>query len=78
MNYVRGGDTLVITRLDRLARSTVDLCNIAAELEKKKVALQVIDQNIDTNDAFEKITWTFFSEVPKGSLNVSFTRPNVW
>lgn len=51
MNYVREGDTLVITRLDRLARSTVDLYNIIAELEKKKVALQVIDQNINTNDA---------------------------
>lgn len=50
-----GGGTLVITRLDRFARSTVDLCNIAAELKKKKVDLQVIDQNIDTNDATGKL-----------------------
>jgi len=45
MNYAREGGTLVITHLNRLARLTVDLCNIAAELDKKKVALQVIDQN---------------------------------
>ena len=29
LDYIRGGDTLVVTRLDRLARSTLDLCRIA-------------------------------------------------
>ena len=32
LEYVREGDTLVITRLDRLARSTLHLCQIADEL----------------------------------------------
>jgi DNA invertase Pin-like site-specific DNA recombinase len=36
LGYVREGDSLVITRLDRLARSTLHLCQIAAELEQKK------------------------------------------
>lgn len=44
LEYVREGDTLVITRLDRLARSTLDLCQIAAELERKNVHLRVLDQ----------------------------------
>src|SRR5207302_9687389 len=48
LNYVRAGDTLRITRLDRLARSTLDLCRITTELEAKGVALQVLDQHIDT------------------------------
>jgi DNA invertase Pin-like site-specific DNA recombinase len=51
LEYVREGDTLVVTRLDRLARSTLHLCQIAAELERKQVDLQVLDQNIDTSDA---------------------------
>lgn len=38
----------MVTRLDRLARSTLHLCQIAAELERKGVALQVLDQQIDT------------------------------
>ena len=48
LEYVREGDVLVITKLDRLARSTLDLCQIAAELERKQVDLQVLDQSIDT------------------------------
>ena len=51
LEYVREGDTLVITRLDRLARSTLHLCQIAAELHRKQVHLQVLDQHIDTSDA---------------------------
>jgi DNA invertase Pin-like site-specific DNA recombinase len=51
LEYVREGDTLIITRLDRLARSTLHLCQIADELQRKQVNLKVIDQNINTGDA---------------------------
>jgi DNA invertase Pin-like site-specific DNA recombinase len=48
LEYVREGDTLVVTRLDRLARSTLHLCQIAADLQRKGVELHVLDQQIDT------------------------------
>lgn len=48
LDYVREGDTLVITRLDRLGRSTLDLCQIVNSLKQKGVAFKVLDQNIDT------------------------------
>lgn len=51
LEYVREGDVLFVTRLDRLARSTLHLCQIAEELARKKVDLRVLDQNIDTSDA---------------------------
>jgi DNA invertase Pin-like site-specific DNA recombinase len=51
LESVREGDTWVVTRLDRLARSTWHLCQIAAELDRKQVHLQVLDQQIDTGDA---------------------------
>lgn len=51
LEYVREGDTLVVTRLDRLARSTLHLCQIADELERQHVNLLVLDQNIDTGNA---------------------------
>jgi DNA invertase Pin-like site-specific DNA recombinase len=51
LEYVREGDTLVVTRLDRLARSTWHLCQIAEALARKQVHLQVLDQSIDTSDA---------------------------
>jgi len=51
LEYVREGDTLVVTRLDRLARSTWHLCQIAEGLARKRVHLHVLDQRIDTSDA---------------------------
>jgi DNA invertase Pin-like site-specific DNA recombinase len=51
LEYVWEGDTLVVTRLDRIARSTLHLCQIAEELKRKQVHLQVLDQQIHTNDA---------------------------
>lgn len=49
--YVREGDQLVVTKLDRLARSLLDLAKIADLLKRKKVELRVLDQNIDTSRA---------------------------
>ena len=49
LDYVRDGDFLVISRLDRLARSVRDLLNILKTLETKQVKLHVIDQQIDTS-----------------------------
>lgn len=49
LDYVREGDVLVITKLDRLARSTFDLTNIAKQLEDNGVDLVVLEQNIDTS-----------------------------
>ena len=63
LEYVREGDSLVITRLDRLARSTLHLCQIAAELEHKKVDLQVLDQNINTGDATGRLLFNMLGAI---------------
>ena len=46
--FVREGDEVVVTRIDRLARSVRDLCNIVAELRNKGVNLIALHQSIDT------------------------------
>jgi DNA invertase Pin-like site-specific DNA recombinase len=43
------GDTLVVTRLDRLGRSLRDLANIAHEVEEKGAHLRVLEQCVDTS-----------------------------
>ncbi|WP_243040552.1 recombinase family protein [Dyella sedimenti] len=48
LQFLREGDTLVVCRLDRMARSVLDLAKIADLLNKKGVALRVIDQAINT------------------------------
>ena len=40
LEFVRGGDTLVITRIDRLARSLRDLQNIVHDLQQRRVNLK--------------------------------------
>ena len=63
LEYVRDGDTLIVTRLDRLARSTLHLCQIAEELQRKGVELQVIDQSIDTNDATGRLLFNMLGAI---------------
>lgn len=54
LDFLRAGDTLVITRIDRLARSLKDLQDIVHELKAKGVALKAIEQPIDTGTAAGK------------------------
>ncbi len=63
LEYVREGDTLVVTRLDRLARSTLHLCQIAAALHRKQVHLQVLDQHIDTGDATGRLLFNMLGAI---------------
>lgn len=58
LSFVREGDILVVTKLDRLARSAVDLGRISEQLEKQKVDLVVLNQNIDTSTPTGKLMFT--------------------
>jgi len=46
--YLRPGDVLVITRLDRLGRSVHNLIELAETLREREVGLRVLHQGIDT------------------------------
>lgn len=58
---MRKGDTLVITRLDRLGRSTKDLLTLSSELEEKGVELEVLEQNINTKTAEGRLFFTMIA-----------------
>lgn len=49
LSFVRPGDTLVVTRIDRLARSLLDLEAIAKELREKGAHLKALEQPVDTS-----------------------------
>lgn len=57
LRFVRKGDVLAITKLDRLARSVADLTDIAGQLESKGVDLVVLDQQIDTTTPTGRLTF---------------------
>ena len=54
LEFLREGDELVITRIDRLARSIRDLQNIVYDLDKKGVTLSATEQPIQTNTSAGK------------------------
>ncbi|WP_373946603.1 recombinase family protein [Paracoccus marcusii] len=48
MDYLREGDTLIVTKLDRLARNVAHLRQLVAMLKDKDVSLRVLDLGVDT------------------------------
>jgi DNA invertase Pin-like site-specific DNA recombinase len=48
LDYIRDGDTLIVSKLDRLARSVFDLLKIIKRLKEKKATLKILDLGIDT------------------------------
>lgn len=51
LDFLRAGDTLMVTRIDRLARSVADLEKIAALLKEKGAYLRATEQPVDTSTA---------------------------
>ena len=48
LDFLRTGDVLTVTKLDRLARSVADLCKIIAAIEAKGASLRILAMNLDT------------------------------
>ena len=59
--YVR--DTLVVTKMDRLARSTLDLHKIVDGLDRAGVNFKVLDQSIDTSTKEGKLLFTMLAAI---------------
>lgn len=74
LDYVRDGDVLVITRLDRLARSTLHLCQLAEVLDKKGVQLHVLDQAINTADATGRLLFNMLGAIAQFETEIRAER----
>ena len=63
LEYAREGDILVVTKLDRLARSVSHLVAIGGRLETKGVALKVLDQAIDTSTCTGRLMFNMLGAI---------------
>tara|TARA_B110000977_G_C11050273_1_gene482053 strand:+ start:566 stop:1147 length:582 start_codon:yes stop_codon:yes gene_type:complete len=64
LDYVRDKhDTLVVTKLDRIARSSLHLGKIVDQLQSKEVNFVVLDQNIDTTTIYGLLTFQILASV---------------
>lgn len=55
LDFLREGDTLVVTKLDRLARSVANMHNLLERITAKGAALKILNMGIDTNTPTGKL-----------------------
>jgi len=71
VDFLREGDTLVITRLDRLARSSVDLHNIIDRLNAKGVKFRCLQQaGVDTDSGMGKLVLAILGAVAEFETDI--------
>src|SRR5699024_514935 len=70
LDYMRDGDTLVITKLDRLGRTTKQLIELSLYLDNENINLQIIDMDISTKDAMGKMFFTMMSAFAELEANL--------
>jgi DNA invertase Pin-like site-specific DNA recombinase len=63
LEFVRDGDTVMVTKLCRLARNTRHLLEIVEYLDQKKVALKVLNLGIDTSTSTGRLMLTMIGAV---------------
>ena len=63
IDYIRAGDTLVVWKLDRLARSVRQLVETAEELAQRQIGLKVLTQAIDTTSPGGRLVFHVFAAV---------------
>lgn len=76
LEFCREGDVLVITKLDRLARSMSDLQDITKTLDRKGVDFIVLDQSIDTTTPAGRLTFHLLGAVAEFERDLIAERRN--
>jgi DNA invertase Pin-like site-specific DNA recombinase len=74
LDYVREGDALVVTKIDRLARSVGDLCNIVKRIEAKGASLRILAMNLDTSTRTGKLMLNVLGSVAQFEREVMLER----
>ena len=71
------GDTLVVTKLDRLARSVQHLGSIVEDLEQRKIGLRVLNLGLDTANATGKLMLNVLGSVAQFEREMMLERQKV-
>jgi len=77
LKYVRKGDTFVVTKPDRLARSTLNLLTIIEDLTKRGVGVRILSMNIDTSTATGRAMLTILGAIAEMERSLMLERQRV-
>ena len=74
LEHIRKGDTLVVTKLDRLARSVRHLFEITETLAEKGAALRILDLGIDTGKPTGRLVLTVLGGIAEFEREIMLER----
>lgn len=74
LDFIREGDELVVTKLDRLARSVAHLLEVLEHLTAKGASLRILDMGIDTSTAVGKLMLTVLGGVAEFERSIMLER----
>lgn len=63
IDFAREGDVLIVTRLDRLARSVANMLAIAERLKAKRATLKILDPGLETESATGGLIFTIIGAI---------------
>lgn len=70
LDYMRPGDTLVVWKLDRLARSLTQLIETVERLRKREIDLRSLSETIDTSTSAGRLTFNLFGALAEFERDV--------
>ena len=74
LDFAREGDVLVITKIDRIARSVANLCEIEAKLHAKGASLKVLTPQLDTSTPIGRLVFNMVGAIAQFEREIMLER----
>jgi len=74
LEFIREGDVLVVTKIDRLARSVANLVAIDARLAAKGASLLIMSPSLDTSDAIGRMVFNVVAAIAQFEREIMLER----
>ena len=77
LDFIRQDDTLIVTKLDRLARSVEHTIQIQKQLEAKGASLKILELNLDTSTPSGKLQFNLLAAIAEFERDIMLERQRV-
>ena len=74
LDWLRSGDTFIVTKPDRLARNVVELLSIVDRLKAKEVGVRILSMHLDTSNPTSMLTLSIMAAVGQWEREIMLER----